>query len=417
MTALQRLQLEQSEIREKINGLLALDTLTDEQRGELGTLTTRGQEIEPEIRAALVAEPEPQPTDGAPADAETRERLELRGRAAFGRYLSAAFASREPSGAEHEYAAACGVAGIPVDLFEQDRPARRREVREDAVTPSPDTVGVTLDPVQPFVFAESIAPMLGIEMPTVGTGTFGIPRISTALTAGAKAKGNAAESTAAALTVGSTTPRRVSARLSIGVEDVAMVGQPTFESSLRENLRMALANGPNGYDHQCINGDGNAPNINGLVNQLTDPKDPTAVANFAGYLAAFAGRIDGLWARKLMEVMILTGPHAYRHSAQQFRSGDSDNSFASYAEMKTGGWAGHARIPDPDNNIQRGIVYRMGRPGLRTAVHPTWGEFTIDDIYTDAASGERHFTMHVLVGAQVIIVQPAAYDLVEFKLA
>lgn len=40
-----------------------------------------------------------------------------------------------------------------------------------------------------------------------------------------------------------------------------------------------------------------------------------------------------------------------------------------------------------------------------------------DDIYSDSASGVRHFTMYTLVGAKVLIVQPDEYDLVEFKTA
>jgi len=59
----------------------------------------------------------------------------------------------------------------------------------------------------------------------------------------------------------------------------------------------------------------------------------------------------------------------------------------------------------------------MGRSGLVTAQHPVWDAITIDDIYTDAASAQRHFSMHLLVGDKVLIVQPDAYDLVEFKVA
>ena len=61
MTALQRLQLEQSEIREQLAGLLAAESLSDEQRTQMETLTARAQQIEPETRAALIAEAEPQP--------------------------------------------------------------------------------------------------------------------------------------------------------------------------------------------------------------------------------------------------------------------------------------------------------------------------------------------------------------------
>ena len=31
--------------------------------------------------------------------------------------------------------------------------------------------------------------------------------------------------------------------------------------------------------------------------------------------------------------------------------------------------------------IARAIVYRMGKPGIRTASHPTWANLTIDDVY------------------------------------
>ena len=74
-------------------------------------------------------------------------------------------------------------------------------------------------------------------------------------------------------------------------------------------------------------------------------------------------------------------------------------------------------MPATASTIARGIVHRMGRMGLRTACLPTWGTMSIDDIYTDSASGQRHFTIHVLVGDKVLLVQPAAYGLVEYKVA
>ena len=72
-------------------------------------------------------------------------------------------------------------------------------------------------------------------------------------------------------------------------------------------------------------------------------------------------------------------------------------------------------MPATASTIARGIVYRMGKPGLRTASHPTWGSMSVTDIYSDAASGQTHFTLAVLVGDKVLVVQPDAYDLVEFK--
>ena len=382
-----------------------------------------------EYRAAVEAEPE----TGAPVvdDAEYRERLTLRSKATVGGFLLARMQGRMPTGELAEYAAACGVRdGIPIDIFEKDRPV---EHRADAATGVPATgTGATLAPIQPYVFARSIAPQLGIAMPTVESGAYSEATISTALTAGPKAKGVKADSTAAVLTPTTATPRRISARLTLNIEDLAAIGQANFESALRQNLTMGLSNE---YDVQCITGDGVAPNINGLVNQLTDPSDPGDVATFDLLLKAFSDQIDGLWASTLADIALITNPAVYKRSATLFRDTSTDlgsTSFADYAAKFTGGWSCNSRMPATKVNIARAIVYRrggqmldggMGGDGammgeaIRTASHPVWANLTIDDIYSDSGSGQRHVTMHLLVGSKVLIVQPDAYDLAEFKLA
>ena len=88
---------------------------------------------------------------------------------------------------------------------------------------------------------------------------------------------------------------------------------------------------------------------------------------------------------------------------------------ADYLKLVTAGFWTNKRMPATASNIARGILYRTGRMGLRTACLPTWGSIAVDDIYTDAASAQRHFTMNVLVGDKVLVVQPAAYALAEFK--
>ena len=82
MTARQRLQLEQSEIRQKLNTLLAVEPgeLTEEQRAEMDTLTARAQQLEPELRAAIVAEgDEEAAAAGAFSDTADGESAEIRG--------------------------------------------------------------------------------------------------------------------------------------------------------------------------------------------------------------------------------------------------------------------------------------------------------------------------------------------------
>ena len=86
-------------------------------------------------------------------------------------------------------------------------------------------------------------------------------------------------------------------------------------------------------------------------------------------------------------------------------------SAAAYAMANTGGWWTNKRMPDAVSDIQQAILYRKGRSmmggagAMRTAVCPHWNEVSIDDIYSDSASGTRHFTIHVLLG-DVILVQP-----------
>ena len=422
MTDAQRLTIKASEQRSRLAELAALDDVTDE-RAELDTLTSAHQDTERQLRAAIAAEGDAARVDAGPeVDPEVRERMELRGRANVGAFVAAALSGRMPDGAEAEYAAACKVPGgyIPLDAFEVDRPAEQRSATEQrAITPAPGTgTGVTVAPVLPFVFAPSIAPLLGVDMPSVGSGSYSELTVSTALVVNPEAKGDAADGTAAALTAVTANPRRISARLSLAVEDIANVGQANFEAALRAHVSMALSNS---LDNQIINGNGTSPNINGLINQLTDPTNPTAVASFDSFVTSFADSIDGLWASMMSDVAIITNVDAYKLAAKTFRgtaaNGGSALTFADYAKVATGGFRTNKRMPATASTIARGIVHRMGRMGLRTACLPAWGSISIDDIYTDSASGVHHFTMHSLVGDKVLLVQPEAYGLVEYKVS
>ena len=53
---------------------------------------------------------------------------------------------------------------------------------------------------------------------------------------------------------------------------------------------------------------------------------------------------------------------------------------------------------------------------MRTAVCPTWGSISIDDIFSGALKGQRAFTVSVLLG-DVILVQPSAYAEVAFRVS
>ena len=155
--------------------------------------------------------------------------------------------------------------------------------------------------------------------------------------------------------------------------------------TLRQNVSMALSNE---YDKQCITGGGVAPAVNGPMNQLTNPDNPTAVTKFDDFVKAFADQIDGLWASTMQEVSLLVNVAAYKLSAKTFRdiaAADLGSiSFADYARQNTGGWWTNKRMPASASTIAQGIVYRTGQPGVRTASHPVWATVAIDDIFTDS---------------------------------
>ena len=231
-------------------------------------------------------------------------------------------------------------------------------------------------------------------------------RITKSQAAEAKDKSAAIAATAGAITVTTATPKRVSARLELTLEDIATVGQANFEAILRENLSLALSEE---LDDQAINGDGQAPNLKGIFNALTNPSAPAAgVAAFDTLVAAFAGGIDGLWANTVKDVAIVAGVDTYKLSAKTFRDrvidtgqrgGVSlgDEAFSDYAMRQYGGWWTNKRMPATASNVQQAILYRKGRSaagasaGMRTAVCPHWNEVSIDDIYSGSAKGERYF--------------------------
>ena len=402
-------------------GVLGEDQWTPEIRSEFEQVEKAVPDTEAQVRAARAAveveEGEQRQQTVETPDGEQRERLELRSRASLTNYLLCAARGRMVDGAEAELAAAAGVQGISLELW--DVPVERRDV-----TPAPGTVGVNLDPIRPAVFANSIAPRLGIEMPRVGTGTYATATITTSQDAAAKAKSAAAAATAGALTVTTATPKRVSARLELALEDIAAVGQANFEAILRENLSLALSDE---LDDQAINGDGQAPNLSGIFQRLMNPAAPGAgVATFDAFVAGFAGGIDGLWANTIKDVAIVAGVETYSLSARTFRDATGqdlgDKAFADYAMEMYGGWWTNKRMPAKAAHVQQAILYRKGRSmmggagAMRTAVCPHWNEVSIDDIYSGSAKGERYFTMHVLLG-DVILVQPDAYAQVSFRVS
>ena len=409
-----QLQAQQSETREKLNGLLGKETRTEAEETEMRELTDAAQKLEPELRAALAVaaaeEPETVTQDGV--DPETRERIKLRD----GCFVTNYFKRGNLEGREAELNSELGFDrnDIPLDLWEKDRPAETREDR--AVTGAPGTVGLNLANIRPYVFEPSIAAYFGIQMPAVPSGTYAVPTITTALTTGARTKGADQAATAAAFTIAQATPKSVSARLEFLIEDIAAAGT-NLEQALRENLSMALSAE---LDNQIINGDGSAPNLAGLFNKLADPSADTTTLTFDHGLAKLADLIDGLWATETMQVRQMVGVDSYVLAAKSVSvpatGGKGELTLADYLRAHSGGFRTNKRMPAKSGTKQQGLAHRAGMPGIASAIIPTWGRIAIDDPFSNSAKGQRNITAHAIVG-DLILTHPAAYAQVEFKVS
>ena len=419
---LRELRERQSRERQRMAELGMADSLTDETRAELDRIEAGTSDLERQIRAATAAvEAEDAASNGTRAvadglDAEHRERLDLRRRCNLTTYFRSRLGGAALRGAELEYLAADGVPEgcIPLSVMDPD-PRDRAEHRADAPTPAPSTTGRIMAPIVPAVFETSVAGYLMVEMPRVTTGSYNVPRITTSLTAGWKGKGDEADSTAAALTVATSTVKRLSGRMSLRIEDVASVGMEDFEAALRMNLQQLVGNA---LDDALLNGDGTGDEPHGLLSRLTDPADPPQVADFGSFVSTAAGAISAseLWASGLPDVRTLCGPATMELSETVFRGTDSYISAGAYLRQQTGGWMSNAHVPAAASNIQQAVQVLTGRPGLSIARMPTWGRLEIDDIYTGAAKAETYRTVHVLCG-DLLILHPDAYRQVAFKLA
>ncbi len=404
------IETRQSRARARLSELGGTTEWTDDLRAEFDALESSVPDLEREYRAAKLAvqtaEAGSTQTRTTGEDPEKREEAELRSRASLTGFILAAAKGRAVTGAEAELVQHLGVEGIPLCMF--DAPETR------AATPAPATGGVNFDPILPAVFAPSIAAELGIDMPTVESGTYATGTLTTPLTAGAAEKGAQVPQTAGAITAQTATPKRVGGSLAIAVEDVAAIGAANFEAILRENVSLVLSDE---LDRQILTGDGTGGDLNGIFEALADPSAPSAVADWAAFVQAQAQGIDGLWATELSQVVIMAGVETYRLAASTFQGADAEESAAAYLKRMGAGFMANARMPDPAADVQPAILCRKGKPGMRTAVSPVWnGAISIDDIYSGARKGERFFTLSALVG-DVIVTQPGAYSQIAFQVA
>ena len=317
MTKLQGLQIRKSEISEQINAILGLDARTDEQQGELEKLTAEGQRIEPEIRAAIVASPDPDETQTvATEDAEIRELRQLTDRSNVGDIFSAAVEHRNTSGETAELQQHFGINAnqIPLSMLRINRGVEERVAATVPASIGDASQAAVITPV----FATGDGAFLSIERPTVPVGDAAYPVLSTL----PDVKGPYSDSTEAAQTDATfvatgLSPERLQASYSYRRTDAARF------AGLDASLRLALNSGlQEKLDQQAISG------TDGLMTSTNLPNNNVNTAStFALYLSGLLyGRVDGRYARTPGDVRMIVGQGTFAHASAAFKGNNSDES-------------------------------------------------------------------------------------------
>ena len=411
-----KLQIEMSEKREKINALLGKEELTDDERSELDTLTKRAQEIEVELRAALVVDGESEERaraafDGTPATTpeatpEARELERITAAASVADIVHAAVEKRATDGATAELQKHLGISGdqVPLELL---------ETRAATHTPAPTDGEPNAQQFVPAVFPGSIAAFLGIAQPTVAVGISSYHVLTTNLTANVPDMAGAdGANSAGAFTSASLEPKRVQGAFVLRREDKARLG-PQLESALRENLGMVLSTK---LDQELITGDGGFMTASDPA--IAAPGNPAAVAKYPDFVKGVSDQVDGLYADTVAGVRILLGPFAYKLGLSVYRAGTAaapsggDLSALERIQALSGGVRASSHIPAVAARVEQALAARA--TGLTHFVQPIWqGPTLIVDEVTRADSGEIVLTLVGLFAQK--LVRAAGFARVSFK--
>ena len=230
MKASQKIALEMSTTREALNALLAMDELTEDQRADMATFSTRMQQLEVEARAAILAEDETTITRTDVVDGEARELRSLIDRANIGEIFEAALEHRQTVGPEAELQTHYRLSAnaIPLALLETR-----------AVTAAPGQVAQNQAAIVPGVFPQSCAQFLNVDMPTVATGDSVFPVLSKNADVGVPAENAAQSETTGSFAADVLSPGRLQASFFYSREDRARFSG--MDAALRSNLSDALS--------------------------------------------------------------------------------------------------------------------------------------------------------------------------------
>ena len=322
MTKTQKIQLAMSEKRQRLNELLGIEIeeRSESQQAEFSKLTGEIQKLEPELRAAIAAEPDPVVETRVSGDAADVELRSLIHDASPGRILSAVHSRRNTDGREAELQAHFKVAG-------NELPHAMLETR--AQTQAPTNVATQQAEIIQPIFGMTGAAFLNIPMPSVAPGAATYPIISSRPAPETPAEGVTvtADIPAGSFEADLLKPQAAQTQIEFSREDAASF--PSMSDALG---RVIVDSVGFELDRQMLR-----HTTEGLLTAgLTAPGNPGGVSAFADYRKALNDQVNGREAGTAADCRILIGSATYSHSDTQFRGNQSEVSALDYLHGEVG---------------------------------------------------------------------------------
>ena len=405
-------QLALEEARKALGELLDVEQRDADYGTKLEAAKKLVEEKRLEVVAAAAAELDENERRTATETAEGREISQLQQRDSLMDFVEET-EGRVIQGASAEYRSAMLGEGhlgyVPLEMF-------GLEYRVDAVSNIATAIQENQRPIEPRVFARPAIEYLGVSSPSVPVGTQTFPKLSGGTTADVRSDGVELDGTAATIAQESVNPVRLTASYAFGVETLSRIAG--FEEALRNDVRAVLNDK---RDFLALNGQAavadTSPAVEGIINQLTDPTNPTTVVGWADVLAAYDESVDGKYASDAEQVRLLVNAAAYR-KIMGLGIGNNQNGGLLRNRLPASRFRVSANMPASTNspaNIATYLAYAAGAPG-RGFVMPTWaGVQLISDPYTLAKKGQRLLTAIMMTG--FLMVDIGGYRRGEHKLA
>ena len=243
------------------------------------------------------------------------------------------------------------------------------------------------------VFARGDAAFLGVSQPTVAVGVASYSHLATGVAPVTEDEGDSVNQTAATVTTETLIPARIGAQYLFGIETTGRV--LGIEEVLRNDLRNAVSNA---NDNLIIAGNAADPDIDGMIDSLTQPATPAAVVTGLTAHAAFWSAVDGLLAYRGDGVRMLTNVATIQKLASLQIGANGPLLTDRYGDALL---RASARMPAGTNAFHNYLLFKPQATGY--AVNPIWnGIAFIRDVYTNARAGQIAITAHMLTNFKLV---------------